>query len=149
MAPRTDDLQKQMVIHELGHYLVAAHYGISAEILTDGNYYFVEIPNIFPKTQDGLEQALTIAMGGYAANLLCGYENRLQYLGDIRTSFEHLRSYHELKNGSFQYADAKPGNIPLMVYEPFIQNAKDILISYGGKDYLEVAAEHLLKQLKE
>lgn len=135
---------KDIIIHEIGHWVIGNKYGLEGGIYKQDDEHYCYIGNDnFGIDKEGLEKRLTLTMGGLAANEICGHKSQAQYLGDILVTFTHMKKYQEMHNRSFPYE--KPGHVPLELYEPFLEKAKIIIEEYGGKEYLEAAFAHLTR----
>ncbi|MBI2148372.1 hypothetical protein HYU23_01730 [Candidatus Woesearchaeota archaeon] len=123
---------KNILVHELGHYLCAEKLGYKSEIIFDvAKKTFLNIFDIredLPKAIDLKNQAI-IACGGIVAEGLFGIESET-FWGDMIHLFDVTKELANINGERFPYK--KPYEMGIDFYSIYYNGAK-IIESYGGK----------------
>lgn len=158
--PNETEVTKKILIHELGHLVIAKHLGYQDLVLffnpyaNEGkgefNLSHSKFPKDISKTEiESLEDQIIIALGGKVAEELCGFQTGGFLGGDLTIIFKNLERKCSLEGRSFQfklYGDLFKDYNKIAPYE---EKAKIILDKNGGAEMLKKTAIYILGEYLE
>ena len=132
---------KDIILHELGHCIVAKVLGYNPTIDINPN---AECSFTRHEQGDGnLENYITIALGGIVAEKITGIET-FGWMNDLGTIFRCLKDLHQSRGINFPHTRVL--DMPYGAYRKYEDRCRKIISKAGGKDLLENATDYLLAE---